>query len=177
MELRTFLFLALAIIATPLAFAQAVPGYGYGYNCQGYSGYGYFCQPPGGDNNLPPLGLSMVSTCNGSVVTVANGGNDAHVSVKDISSGDLIASGDTSGGQFSFQGCGMSVDVKATMSGATGSQKSFDLVSCGQCVQPKCTADADCASDQKCQINDNASQNQCVPLQCRCGHERSRRWS
>jgi hypothetical protein len=159
--------LALAGIGVIQGAAPSVPP--FGYDCNGYSGYGYFCQSSGGDHHELPMSLSLDSGCNGSTVTVSNGGNSAHVSVKDIATGDLIASGDTSDGQFSFQGCGMTVDVKATMSGSAGAQQSFDLVSCGQCVPPKCTQDSDCATDQKCQINDNPQLNQCVPLSCACG--------
>ncbi|MEW6035368.1 MAG: right-handed parallel beta-helix repeat-containing protein, partial [Candidatus Micrarchaeota archaeon] len=61
-------------------------------------------QPPGDeDNQQPGLSVGFQPSCDGNVVTVDP--PEGHVSVKDVQTADLIASGDTDGGEFEFQGC------------------------------------------------------------------------
>ncbi len=162
-----FLTALMIVIAAPLAFAQ----YGYGY------GYGYQ-PPPGGGHSCALTIHAAPPSCDGNVFTVTgSSGSDAgiHVAMIDTAAGPVNSSDTNSDGQVSFPGCGMTVNIYASGNGCASDTLTETLLSCGQCAPaPKCTQDSDCASDQKCQINDqNASLNQCVPLQCGCGQTAS----
>jgi hypothetical protein len=134
----------------------------FGYSCTGNYGYGYNCpSEDNNDNHHESLDVGLDSSCEENVVTVSNGGNSAHVSVRDQADNELIASGETEGGSFSFPGCGMDVLVHATKSGASPSDTTYSLVSCEQCAPPpECTVDENCSVTEKC------VQQQCVPVQC-----------
>jgi len=170
---------ALAILAIMLlggfAFAQ------FGYNCYGYYGYMYSCNEDSDDKDQPDLDATLVSTCDGNVVTVTREGGDskvsgAHVVVKDMATGGIVASGDTEpDGTFTFpvdtaafRACGMEVVVKASKSGYRlldyDRAHPFTLVPCDQCgggPEPGCTLDSDCPSEQRCSAN-----GACEPVQC-----------
>src|SRR4030095_7981796 len=160
MSTKVIIVLALLVLASPLVFAQ------FGYNCQGGYGYGYNCNNnDDNDDSQKHLSVSLDSSCEANVVTVTGTGGDgvanAHVTVKDVDTLDIIASGDTNGdGEFTFSGCGMHVDVKVTKSGYTPETKSFNLVACTQCTVPECTTDAQCPATEKC------SNQECVPVNC-----------
>ncbi len=138
---------------------------GFGYDCQGRYGYHYSCDT-GDDGGKPALSVDFESTCEGNVVTVDEGNNDAHVSVKD-SNNELIASGDTVNDEFTFSGCDMDgLTVKVTKSGYLPKEMSVDLISCSECGIPQlggCTQDSDCAMNEKCLDGD------CVQVPCPCG--------
>ncbi len=132
----------------------------FGYNCQGYYGYKYHCEGDQDDTN-PSLDVDFESSCDGNVVTVDPA--EGHVSVKEVPSADLIASGDTDDGEFTFQGCGMKVDVKVTKSGFSSETFTEELVDCSECEelpQPECTENPQCAVTEQC-VNE-----ECVPVQC-----------
>jgi hypothetical protein len=129
---------------------------------------------PSGDHTpSPSLDVQVSSGCNGSTVTVSADGqpvSGASLSIFDSSSLADIASGTTgSDGTFSFQACGATARVHASKDGYAPSDSDSQLVACGACAAPACTQDSDCATDQKCQLNDNPQLNQCVPLSCACG--------
>lgn len=138
----------------------------FGYDCSGNYGYQYYCSQDNDEKN-PSLDVNIDTSCDGNVVTVTSGGKNvanAHVSVKDISSGDLLASGDTdSSGQLKFSGCGMRVDAKATKSGYLSDIATESLESCNGCTPPECTQDSDCPSAERC------VENECQPVPCECG--------
>ena len=132
-------------------------------DCEGTYGYQYSSSNCGDDTPTPSVSFDFDSTCDGNVVTVDGGGNDAHVVVKE--GGEIAAAGDTQGGVFTFDGCGMDdVTVKVTQSGHKPKELSVSIIDCAQCgAGPVCEVDADCATNEKC-VNED-----CVPVECPCG--------
>ena len=124
--------------------------------------------PP--DDNDPADSMTVLvnSTCAGNAVSVTgNGGNvsGAHVSVKEVPSATLVATGDTGAdGQFMFEGCGKKVDVKVTSPDFAAETATLELIGCGQCVpQPGCLNDTQCPAEQACM------QGECAAVECQCG--------
>jgi len=161
---KIFVLAILVLLAgLPVSMAQLPPG--FGYDCQGYVGYGYECS----SHHEParPLDVGLSAGCDKNAVTVTYNGNTvsgAHVSVKDVDTADLIASGETDAdGKFAFEGCGMKVDVKASKSGYLSDLITESLISCLECKPPECTSDAQCPSDKQC------VEEKCVPVPCECG--------
>ena len=138
----------------------------FGYDCAGQYGYQYTCNNDN-DETDQTLDVSVDSSCNGTIVTVESDGDgesNAHVSVKDVATGELIASGNTdSDGEFTFDGCGMKVDVKATKSGFPSETETTNLVDCGECETPECTDNTQCPDNEQC-VNE-----ECGPVPCECG--------
>ena len=138
---------------------------GGGYDCTGNYGYDYSCFESGGPaKSVPPLALSVESSCSGNIVTVSQGG--AHVVVVDnAAGGGVVASGDadTSSRQLNFSGCGMSVNIYASESGYASASMTETLVDCAQCATPQCTSDSDCPDSQVC------TGQKCVAVECSCG--------
>lgn len=126
--------------------------------------------PTDDDDEKYYMQVLLDSSCEGNAVTVSAEGENvagAHVSVKDVSTASLVASGDTDGsGQFVFSGCGMKVDVKVTSPDYPSEILTQELIGCGQCggaQEPGCTQDSDCPATAAC------SGGECVLVECSCG--------
>ncbi|MEW6036116.1 MAG: NosD domain-containing protein [Candidatus Micrarchaeota archaeon] len=109
----------------------------------------------------PGLSVGFQPSCDGNIVTVDP--PEGHVSVKDVQTADLIASGDTDDGEFEFQGCGMTVDIKATKSGYTQETITEVLLSCEECAQPEAPA---CTGNSQCAVTEQCVEEECVPVEC-----------
>lgn len=138
----------------------------FGYNCEGYYGYQYSCSQED-DDEPRQLDVTFTSSCDGNVVTVSGGGNDAHVFVKEGT--EIIAAGDTEDDVFTFDGCDMAdLYIKVTKSGYARKEiTGKDTVSCSSCGSqggtPECTVDDECLSTQRC------LSGECVSVPCECG--------
>jgi hypothetical protein len=96
-------------------------------------------------------------SCEDNVVDVAGGGDDAHVVVRDTETNEIVASGDTEDGQFTFSGCGMTVKVKVTQPGHDTYEEEMELEDCSVCAPPVCEDD------------EQLVEGECVPIPCECG--------
>jgi hypothetical protein len=130
-----------------------------------------YTPPPPSDDDDPQYSMTVLvnPSCDGNVVSATAKGDaypGAHVSVKDVSTANLLATGETdANGQFVFDGCGMKVDVKVTSEDYDSETVTQELLACAQCggTPPVCTQDSECAATGAC------SQGECVSVQCECG--------
>lgn len=153
-NLKVFGLLSIALVMLSLFWATAAFAYTYDT----------------GGKSKPTLDITLSTSCDENLVTVSDDEKliaNAHVRVRDTTSGEELFVGDTDDkGQFSFPGCaqrpdlcGRRVDIRASHTGYLPNEVPKDLFR-GPCG---CTADTQCPADQRC------LDGSCVPVDCPCG--------
>ncbi|MFH0884786.1 MAG: NosD domain-containing protein [Candidatus Micrarchaeota archaeon] len=148
-------------------------------------------QPPQEDDDEDrPLTLSAGTSCNGTIVSVKSYGS-AVSNVEIRVDGSLVGKTNSSG-QETFDGCGKTVEVRASRAGYSTATETISLIDCDSCeVKPPkppenvtcdcgevidgtcapfgCCSDASCRSNERCDIPIGKTGGQCKPIEGQCG--------
>ena len=134
------------------------------------------------------------TSCNGTIVTVESRG-DPVSNVEIRVDGSPIGTTNSSG-QEEFDGCGRTVEIRASRSGYSTATETISLIDCescepkppkppenltcdcgeainGACVPFECCSDSSCDGDERCDIPSGKAGGQCRPISGECGEARN----
>jgi hypothetical protein len=145
---------------------------------------------PDDDDDDRPLAISASTSCNGTIVSTTSHGS-AVSNVEIHVDGGLVGTTNSSGQEI-FDGCGKSVEIRASRSGYSTATETISLIDCescevkppeppenvtcdcgevvnGKCKAFDCCSDAACRGNERCEIPTGKSGGQCRPITGECG--------